>query len=55
MPVLCELPVLKYIFGTTTTNIEKTHFIVTVRAVPVRINDTMKPGVVAEFKDVCKK
>ena len=55
VPVLCELPVLKYIFGTTTTNIEKTHFIVTVRAVPVRINDTMKPGVVAEFKDVCKK
>ena len=29
VPFLCEIPVLKYIFGTTTRNIEKTHFFLT--------------------------
>ena len=32
VPVLCQLPILKYIFGTTTTVKEKTHIIVTVEA-----------------------
>lgn len=32
IPYLCEFPVLKYIFGTTTTNKEKTHYFVTVQA-----------------------
>ena len=32
IPVLCQLPILKYIFGTTTTVKEKTHIIVTVEA-----------------------
>ena len=29
VPFLCEIPVLKYIFGTTTRNVEKTHFFLT--------------------------
>ena len=55
VPFLCELPVLKYIFGTTTTNIEKVHCFVTVRAVPVKITDSIPAGAVKEFDDVCKK
>ncbi|MFA7232398.1 MAG: hypothetical protein WC071_14085 [Victivallaceae bacterium] len=35
IPYLCELPVLKYIFGTTTTIKEKTFFFVTAQAVLV--------------------
>ena len=33
VPFLCELPVLKYIFGTTTQNIEKTYFFLTAEPV----------------------
>ena len=32
VPFLCELPVLKYIFGTTTRNKEQTHFFLTAEA-----------------------
>ncbi len=35
VPFLCELPVLKYIFGTTTTNREKTHCFITVTVEPI--------------------
>ncbi len=35
VPFLCELPVLKYIFGTTTMNREKTHCFVTVTVEPI--------------------
>lgn len=35
IPFLCELPVLKYIFGTTTMNREKSYCFVTVRAEPI--------------------
>ena len=55
VPFLCELPVLKYIFGTTTSNTEITRFFVTVRATPVIYNNNMDPGVVAEFDRVTKK
>ena len=30
VPLLCEIPVLKYIFGTTTTNKEKVYFLISV-------------------------
>ena len=49
IPFLCELPILKYIFGTTTSNKEINRFFVTVRAVPVVFNENMAPGTVAEF------
>ena len=55
VPVLCELPVLKYIFGTTTNNTEVTRCIVTARAVPVVYNENLEPGTVAEFDQICKK
>lgn len=55
VPFLCELPVLKYIFGTTTKNAETIRCIVTVRAVPVVYNENMAPGTVAEFDEVTKK
>ena len=56
IPFLCEIPILKYLFGTTTTNIEKNHYFVTARAIPVKYNDNVKPGIVTEFKDVvCKQ
>ncbi|MBE6363896.1 MAG: hypothetical protein E7054_09625 [Lentisphaerae bacterium] len=55
VPFLCELPILKYIFGTTTSNTEITRFFVTVRATPVVYNSNMDPGVVAEFDQVTKK
>lgn len=32
VPILCELPILKYLFGTTTRNIETTHFFLTAEA-----------------------
>lgn len=32
VPFLCELPILKYIFGTTTRNAETTHFFLTAEA-----------------------
>ena len=49
IPFLCELPILKYIFGTTTSNKEINRFFITVRAVPVVFNENMAPGTVAEF------
>ena len=55
IPVLCEIPVLKYIFGTTTSNTEVTRYFVTVRAVPVVFNENMAPGTVAEFDKIAKK
>jgi type II secretory pathway component GspD/PulD (secretin) len=55
VPFLCELPILKYIFGTTTSNTEITRFFVTVRATPVIYNSSMDPGAVAEFDKVTKK
>ena len=55
VPFLCELPILKYIFGTTTKNSEVTRCIVTARAVPVVYNENMQPGTVAEFDQICKK
>jgi hypothetical protein len=55
IPFLCELPVLKYIFGTTTENTEITRCIVTARAVPVVYNENMESGTTAEFDKLCKK
>ena len=55
VPFLCELPILKYIFGTTTKNAETIRCIVTVRAVPVVYNENMAPGAIAEFDEVTKK
>ena len=55
VPFLCEIPVLKYIFGTTTTNTEVNRFFVTVRAVPVVFNENMTPGTVAEFDNLASK
>ena len=55
IPFLCELPVLKYIFGTTTSNDETIHYFVTARAVPVKINESVEPGVMAEFDELAKK
>ena len=55
IPFLCEIPVLKYIFGTTTTNTEINRFFVTVRAVPVVFNENMEPGTVAEFDKLASK
>lgn len=55
IPFLCELPVLKYIFGTTTSNMETTHYFVTARAVPVNIQDDMQTGMMAEFDKLAQK
>ena len=55
IPFLCELPVLKYIFGTTTSNDETVHYFVTARAVPVKINEFTEPGVMAEFDKLAAK
>ena len=55
VPFLCELPVLKYIFGTTTKNKESIRCIAVVRAVPVVYNENMKPGTVADFDEISKK
>ena len=55
IPFLCELPVLKYIFGTTTSNDETVHYFVTARAVPVKINEFAEPGVMAEFDKLASK
>lgn len=55
IPYLCELPVLKYIFGTTTANSETTHFFVTARALPVTIHEDLKTGLMTEFDDLVKK
>ena len=55
IPFLCELPVLKYIFGTTTKNKETIRCIAVVRAVPVIYNENMKPGTVADFDEISKK
>ena len=55
IPFLCELPVLKYIFGTTTKNMESTHYFVTVKPVPVTSLDNIEPGIAAEFDEICKK
>ncbi len=55
VPFLCELPILKYIFGTTTNNTEVTHYFVTARAMPLNIHTDMKPGMVAEFDELVRK
>lgn len=55
IPFLCEVPVLKYLFGTTTSNTEVNRFVVTVRAVPVVFNENMASGTVAEFKNISGK
>ena len=55
VPFLCEIPVLKYLFGTTTTTEEVNRFFVTCRAVPVVFNENMTPGTVAEFDKLTSK
>lgn len=55
VPFLCELPILKYIFGTTTSNAETTHYFITARAVPVLYNEDVKTGIMLEFDEVVKK
>ena len=55
IPFLCELPVLKYIFGTTTSNADVVHYLVTARAVPVKFNESVEPGVMAEFDELAAK
>lgn len=54
VPFLCELPILKYIFGVTTSNMEVTHYFVTAKAVAVYPKENLKPGLLAEFDDVVK-
>ena len=55
VPFLCELPVLKYIFGTTTKNKETIRCITVIRAVPVVYNENMAPGTIADFDEISKK
>ena len=55
IPFLCELPILKYIFGTTTSNEETVYLIVTARVNKVNLNDKMPSGKVVEFDDIAKK
>lgn len=55
IPFLCELPILRYIFGTTTTNIEKTRYIVTARAVLLKYDKNVVSGVVKDFDELVKK
>ncbi len=55
VPFLCELPILKYIFGTTTNNTEITHYFIVAKAVPVAINNAMQPGEMAEFTELVKR
>ncbi|MBO5802147.1 MAG: hypothetical protein J6R64_00235, partial [Lentisphaeria bacterium] len=55
IPVLCELPILKYIFGTTTSNQEKTYYFVTARAVPVAPDDSIPQGVLKAFDELAKQ
>ena len=55
IPFLCELPILKYIFGTTTTNQEKTYYFVTARAVPVAPDDSIPQGVLKAFDELAKQ
>ncbi len=55
IPFLCELPVLKYIFGTTTSNTETVHYFVTAKAVPVQINEDVASGIMTEFDELAKK
>ncbi len=55
VPFLCELPVLKYIFGTTTSNTETVHYFVTAKAVPVQLCEDVKSGVMAEFDELAGK
>ncbi|MBR2426968.1 MAG: hypothetical protein IKB16_09550 [Lentisphaeria bacterium] len=55
IPFLCELPILKYIFGTTTSNEETVYLIVTARVNKVNINEKMPSGKLVEFDDIAKK
>ena len=55
VPFLCELPILKYIFGTTTSNTETVYVIVTARVNKVNINEKMPSGKLVEFDDIAKK
>ncbi|MBQ9804359.1 MAG: hypothetical protein IJW35_05885 [Lentisphaeria bacterium] len=55
VPFLCELPVLKYIFGTTTENDEKIYYFVTARAAKVNIDENLPAGAVVEFDELAKK
>lgn len=55
IPFLCELPVLKYIFGTTTSNKETTYYFVTARAVPVAPDDSIPQGVLKAFDELANK
>jgi type II secretory pathway component GspD/PulD (secretin) len=55
IPFFSKIPVLKYLFGTTTGNTETNRFFVTVRAVPVVFNENMSPGTVSEFDKLAGK
>ncbi len=55
IPFLCELPVLKYIFGTTTSNDEVTHYFVTAVAHPVSLDAGLDGGMLSEFDELVKK
>jgi type II secretory pathway component GspD/PulD (secretin) len=55
VPFLCELPILKYIFGTTTENDEKIYYFVTARASKVNIDENLPAGAVVEFDELAKK
>lgn len=55
IPVLSEIPVLKYLFSTTTSNNEKVYLIVTARVNKVNINEKMPSGKLVEFDDIAKK
>ena len=55
IPFISTIPLLKYLFGTTTGNTETNRFFVTVRAVPVVFNENMTPGTVAEFDKIAGK
>ena len=56
VPFLCEVPVLKYIFGTTTTNKEKVYYLVSVNPVLANADEESSAlaGKVAQVEQIEK-
>ena len=56
VPFLCEVPVLKYIFGTTTTNKEKVYYLVSVNPVLANADEESSAlaGKVAQVEKIVK-
>lgn len=54
IPFLSEIPVLKYLFGTTTQNSENIRCIVTAEVIPTVYNENIAPGTASEFEDALR-